>query len=124
MIPNRICGFVVVLSCTILLGLPKLYAQASIPGHAASRFAAVDPSVQIKQMRRGVNILGYDPIWEDFAKRRVKQNYFKLLRAGGFNAVRVSLQAFAHMGSQHRLSPEWFKTLDWAVDRPWRAGCR
>jgi endoglucanase len=67
-------------------------------------------------MQRGVNIVGYDPIWKDFEQRRFKQSYFKLLHDGGFNAVRVNLQAFAHMDSLNRLRPEWFKTLDWMVD--------
>jgi endoglucanase len=83
---------------------------------AANVFVPVDPFVQVKAMQRGVNIVGYDPIWKDFEQRRFKQSYFKLLHDGGFNAVRVNLQAFAHMDSLNRLSPEWFKTLDWMVD--------
>jgi endoglucanase len=83
---------------------------------AANVFGPVDPFVQVKAMQRGVNIVGYDPIWKDFEQRRFKQSYFKLLHDGGFNTVRVNLQAFAHMDSLNRLSPGWFKTLDWVVD--------
>jgi len=83
---------------------------------AANVFVPVDPFVQVKAMQRGVNIVGYDPVWKDFEQRRFKQSYFKLLHDGGFNTVRVNLQAFAHMDSLNRLSPEWFKTLDWVVD--------
>lgn len=83
---------------------------------AGSQFVPVDPFVQVKQMQRGVNIVGYDPIWKDFSKRRFKQSYFKLLHDAGFNTVRVNLQAFQHMDSMNRLSPEWFKTLDWVAD--------
>ena len=83
---------------------------------AANVFVPVDPFVQVKAMQRGVNIVGYDPVWKDFEQRRFKQSYFKLLHDGGFNAVRVNLQAFAHMDSLNRLSPGWFKTLDWVVD--------
>lgn len=121
MIHKPVFGLAVVCSCTILLTHLRLCAQASATSapeatHAAHPFAAVDPYVQVKRMRRGVNIVGYDPIWEDFAKRRFKQNYFKLLRDAGFNSVRVNLQAFQHMDGQLRLSPQWFKTLDWVVD--------
>ena len=83
---------------------------------ASNPFVPIDPFVQVKAMQRGVNIVGYDPIWKDFEQRRFKQSYFKLLHDGGFNTVRVNLQAFAHMDGLNRLSPEWFKTLDWVVD--------
>ena len=44
--------------------LPSLAAenQVSTPSPAASRFTPLDPFEQVKQMGRGVNILGYDPI--------------------------------------------------------------
>ncbi len=79
-------------------------------------FVPVDPFVQVKEMQRGVNIIGYDPRWKDFDKRRFKQQYFKQLHEAGFNTIRVNLQAFEHMDSMNRLSPAWFKTLDWVVD--------
>lgn len=79
-------------------------------------FAPVDPFVQAKQMQRGVNIVGYDPIWKDFQQGRFKQEHFKRIHDGGFNTIRVNLQAFQHMDGMNRLSPAWFKTLDWIVD--------
>jgi endoglucanase len=84
--------------------------------NAANQFVTVDPFVQVKEMQRGVNIIGYDPIWNNFSRRRFKQRYFKMLHDAGFNIVRVNLQAFRHMDNLNRLSPEWFKTLDWVVD--------
>jgi endoglucanase len=94
------------------LAASAMAAQAPV----ASRFVPVDPFVQVKQMQRGVNIIGYDPIWKDFEKRRFKVEYFKQLHEAGFNTVRVNLQAFEHMDDMNRLSPAWFKTLDWVVD--------
>ncbi len=70
---------------------------------------------QIKKLGRGVNIIGYDPIWDDFAKARFQEKHFKLIKEGGFQTVRIDLQAFAHMDAENRLAPEWLKTLDWAV---------
>ncbi len=75
----------------------------------------VDPLEQIVQMRRGVNIIGYDPIWEDFAKARFQERHFKRIHDGGFQTVRVNLQAFKHMDAQNQLDPAWLKTLDWVV---------
>jgi endoglucanase len=82
----------------------------------AAPFVAVDPFVQAKQMQRGVNIIGYDPIWKDFSQGRFKQHHFKKIHDGGFKTIRVNLQAFQHMDAYNRLSPEWIKTMDWVVD--------
>lgn len=82
----------------------------------------MDPEAQVRQMRRGVNIIGYDPIWENFGKRRFKQVYFKRLADAGFSTVRVNLQAFNHMDAMNRLDPTWLKTLDWVVDNATASG--
>lgn len=55
-------------------------AQKAIPQlDAGNQFVAIDPFAQLKDMQRGVNVLGYDPIWNDFDKRRFKVEYFKML---------------------------------------------
>ena len=98
----------------VRLALAVLLAGAAVaqsPG-----FVAIDPWDQIKTMVRGVNIVGYDPLWRDFEKARFQERHFKRIHDGGFQAVRVNLQAFAHMDAQRRLGPVWFKTLDWVVD--------
>jgi endoglucanase len=82
----------------------------------ASAFTPIDPFEQVKQMQRGVNVLGYDPIWKDFSQRRFQEGYFQKLHEAGFQSIRVNLQAFRHMDALNRLSPDWFKTLDWVID--------
>jgi len=77
--------------------------------------AAVEPADQIQAMRRGVNIIGYDPLWRDFSKARFQERHFQQIHDAGFQTVRINLQAFSHMDAERRLSPAWFKTLDWAV---------
>jgi len=81
----------------------------------SSLTAQIDPFVQIEKMRRGVNIIGYDPLWQDFTKARFHERHFQLIHEAGFQTVRVNLQAFAHMDAQNRLNPAWLKTLDWVV---------
>lgn len=78
-------------------------------------FKAVEPYEQVKRMGRGVNILGYDPIWRDFDRARFKEHHFRIIHQGGFQTVRVNLQAFNHMDAQNRLEPAWLRTLDWVV---------
>ena len=87
-----------------------------VPAAAGGGFVPVDASDQVKQMGRGMNIIGYDPLWQDFCKARFQERHFRRIREGGFQTVRINLQAFAHMNADNRLSAGWFKTLDWAVN--------
>lgn len=77
--------------------------------------AQTDPFAQVEKMRRGVNIIGYDPLWDDFAKGRFHERHFQLIHEAGFQTVRVNLQAFSHMDAQNKLDPAWVKTLNWVV---------
>ncbi len=101
-------------SCSCILaatpGVQKGVAQPAAP-------AAPDPFDQVKQMRRGVNILGYDPFWKDETKARFKENHFTRIHDGGFQTVRVNLHAFRYMDSDNRLPAEWLRKLDWIVDK-------
>jgi endoglucanase len=94
----------------VLLGAALAVAAAG----AAER---VDPSVQVKRMGRGVNIIGYDPIWKSFEKARFKEKHFRLIKEAGFQTVRINLHAFSHMDPApgNRLPAAWLDTLDWAV---------
>ena len=38
----------------------------------------VDPFVQNQKLGRGVNIIGYDPIWNSREKARFKAGYFRI----------------------------------------------
>ncbi|MGO9258726.1 MAG: glycoside hydrolase family 5 protein [Bryobacteraceae bacterium] len=103
----------------MISGAGKLVALACLAaggaGAQTSGFVPIDPWDRIKTMVRGVNILGYDPLWRDFEKARFQERHFGRIREGGFRTVRINLQAFSHMDSANRLDPAWFKTLDWAV---------
>jgi endoglucanase len=89
-----------------------LSALAALP--AAAR--EITPADQVKAMTRGVNVLGYDPLWQDPAKARFQPRHFKTIRDGGFNALRVNLQAFKHMDASDQLDPVWLKSLDGVVE--------
>ncbi len=91
-----------------------LFSPLFVPARAQNS----DPAfAQVKRLGRGVNIIGYDPIWKDFEQGRFKEKHFKLIKEGGFQHVRINLHAFGHMeGPDNKLPASWFKTLDWAVD--------
>jgi endoglucanase len=93
-----------------------LLAALSVPAAAATQGVATAP------IKRGVNILGYDPIWENAARARFQQRHFAEIRAGGFDFVRVNLHAFRHMDEENKLSPEFLSRLDWVVKEATDAG--
>jgi endoglucanase len=80
--------------------------------------------VAVKRLGRGVNIIGYDPIWKDFEKGRFKERHFKLINNAGFDSVRVNLHALQVMGPapDYALPAAWLSTLDWAVDKALASG--
>lgn len=72
---------------------------------------------QNQRLGRGVNVLGYDPIWRSRQQARFQAEHFRLIRQAGFNHVRINLHPFrdGKADAEYRLSPAWFETLDWAV---------
>lgn len=78
-----------------------------------------DPFIINQQLGRGVNILGYDPIWKSPSIGRMQAEHFRLIRAAGFNHVRINLHPFRFMGSapEFTIQPTWLETLDWALEQ-------
>ena len=99
----------------ILLALAAPCASAQSPA---------DAFAQVKRMGRGVNILGYDPIWNNPKKARFEEKHFKLIREAGFETVRINLHALQRMGKApaYKLPEAWLKTLDWAVENALGSG--
>lgn len=77
---------------------------------------------QDRVLGRGVNIIGYDPLWKDFRQGRFKTYHFTKIRQAGFSTVRIVLQSFEHMDAHNRLPQKWFDTLDWAINGATHAG--
>lgn len=79
----------------------------------------VDAFEQNRRLGRGVNIIGYDPIWRAREQARFQAKHFRLLKEAGFQSVRINLHPFRHMDPTNgwALRPAWFATLDWAVEQ-------
>jgi endoglucanase len=88
----------------------------------ASTASAQTDATASPALKRGVNIVGYDPLWTEPAKARFQPRHMQAIRDGGFDHVRMNLQAFAHMDAQYKLSAAWFKQLDELVDAGLKAG--
>ena len=78
-----------------------------------------DPFILNQRLGRGVNIIGSDPIWKSRSAGRIQAKHFQLIRAVGFNHVRINLHPFRFMGSapEFAIQPAWLKTLDWALEQ-------
>lgn len=79
-------------------------------------FTPIDPFAQVAEMKRGVNVLGYDPVWSDPKQGRFTPALFQKIHAAGFSNVRFVLQAFDHLDAAGKLEPQWLATLDTMVD--------
>ena len=107
---NRPAGMLTYATCLVLCLAPA--APAAEPGQ-------VDAGAENRKLGRGVNIIGYDPIWRSLEQGRFKAGHFRLIKEGGFDTVRINLHPFRHMdpSGEHALSPSWLKVLDWAVEQ-------
>ena len=66
------------------------------------------------KLGRGVNIIGYDPLWKDRSKGRFKPQYFKMLKDAGFSHVSVPLHPFRDsrpLPPDYRISEAYLSTL-------------
>jgi endoglucanase len=98
-----------------IVALSLLVAASMLSGCAPDQ---PDAFAQNQRMARGVNIIGYDPIWNDFEARRFRSDHFRIIKEGGFSTVRINLHPFRHMdqSDDYRLPETWFSTLDWALE--------
>ena len=84
--------------------------------------ASAQPDMLQSPFHRGVNVLGYDPYWNDVSKRRFEWRHFSEIRKAGFDFVRLNLQAFRHMDASDRLDPAWLAKLDDVLREAQKAG--
>jgi endoglucanase len=97
---------------------PVLIALMACAGlQALAQPEPLDAFEQNRRLGRGVNILGYDPIWRARDRARFQEKHFRRIKEAGFNHVRINLHPFNHMDrtNQWALGPGWWATLDWAI---------
>jgi len=82
---------------SVLVGLVLLLGAAV----AAAAGKPLSAAGQVAQMKRGVNIIGYDPLWRDPAKARFKPRHLALIKSAGFENVRMVLGAFRFMNDKN-----------------------
>lgn len=90
--------------------VPQVQAKAKAP------FVEITAADQVAQMGAGVNILGYDPYWQEGGQGNYREEHFKAIRDAGFSTVRVVLFTFRHLDEDGVLDPAWLEKLDWVVE--------
>src|SRR5579859_2572169 len=93
----------------LLLGVQLGFNQSSSSG--------ADAFEQNERLGRGVNILGYDPIWRARDQARFQEKHFALIKQAGFNSVRINLHPFLFMSPTNnwRLPESWIQVVNWAL---------
>ena len=102
----------------LIVAMALAFVASVAPAQAAPGVA----QELVSPFHRGVNVLGYDPYWNDVSKRRFQWRHFTEIRRGGFDFVRLNLAAFRHMDSQNRLDPAWLAKLDDVLRHAEQAG--
>lgn len=70
-----------------------------------------------KKMARGINILGYDGIWDGGTNAPFRLEHLRLIRKAGFSHVRINLFAFKYMDATMAVAPEVLASLDIVIRR-------
>src|SRR5947207_1111374 len=58
---------------------PATFAPTSTPFVATNQFTPISAEDQLRAMGRGVNVLGYDPIWRDPAQARFHERHMQII---------------------------------------------
>ena len=84
------------------MGLAGLVLISLVPSLPAANAADTGPRpfLQNQRLGRGVNILGYGPIWRLREQARFQVKHFRKLKEAGFDLVRINLHPFRHMNRE------------------------
>jgi endoglucanase len=84
-----------------VVALPALADDPAPSPPPAARFVELSAHDQVRQMGRGVNVIGYDPFWRDGAQDNYKEEHFAEIKAAGFSTVRVVLFTFPALDARN-----------------------
>lgn len=95
-----------------------LWIAIATPGMAAD-----DPATAAaRQLGRGINVLGYDGLWDGGVDAPFRFRNFRRIREAGFQHVRINFHAFRYMNADGIVDPVVLAALDDAVTATIAAG--
>ena len=75
--------------------------------------AAEEPAfAAVKRLGRGINILGFDGIWDGGVDAPFRFRNFRKIRSAGFQHVRINFHAFKYMNAEGIVDPVVLGALD------------
>lgn len=74
------------------------------------------------KLGRGVNILGYDGLWEGGIDAPFRLQHLQTIRRAGFRHVRINFFAFKHMNGENRIDRAVLVRLDNVIEETIAAG--
>ena len=78
----------------VLIFLIVLASTSAVVAQDQTAAQTPDAAVQNQRLGRGVNIIGYDPLWKSRANARFQDRHFALIKEAGFDHVRINLHPF------------------------------
>ena len=93
-----------------------------VAGPVAGAETVSDDFAMASRMARGVNILGYDGIWEGGVDAPFRLDHLDKIKRAGFDHVRINLFGFKFMDSADRLSEVYLQRLDLVIHSAVSAG--
>ncbi|OKO68138.1 cellulase family glycosylhydrolase [Bradyrhizobium sp. NAS96.2] len=96
-----------------LLLAAALFAVPISPAGAAGQAA----SPNVAPLGRGINILGYDGIWEGYQNAPFRLENLAAIRKAGFAHVRINFFGFRHMDSGNMLDEAVLRRLDAVIEQ-------
>ncbi|MGY3583040.1 endoglucanase [Bradyrhizobium sp. USDA 4341] len=83
------------------------------PARAAGQGASPD----VAALGRGINILGYDGIWEGYPNAPFRLENLTAIRKAGFSHVRINFFGFKHMDAGNILDEAVLRRLDAVIEQ-------
>ncbi|MBW7969640.1 cellulase family glycosylhydrolase [Bradyrhizobium sp. BR 10289] len=94
------------------LGAVLLLTSGLAPAHGAEQGAASD----VPKLGRGINILGYDGIWEGGQNAPFRLDNLTTIKRAGFSHVRINFFGFKFMGAGNVLDEIVLRRLDAVIE--------
>lgn len=95
---------------------------ASAPATAGNAHDSDPGFAAVSAMGAGVNVLGYDGIWDGHRDSPFYLSHFAMIRRAGFRNVRINLFGFRHIGDDGQLDATFLEALDTVVGAATAAG--
>ncbi|MHC2508752.1 hypothetical protein ACVII1_003990 [Bradyrhizobium elkanii] len=97
----------------VMLAAAGLAVPLIAPANAAGQGASPDAAA----LGRGINILGYDGIWEGYHNAPFRPENLAAIRRAGFSHVRINFFGFRHMDSGNILDDAVLRRLDAVIEQ-------